>query len=899
MVMRNTTRTIAHCDCLSVWRRNLNLGRLAWLTILLTVLVTATSAWAGDPATGLIHIPLRWCAIEGSPAVTNPGGVGEPDTDNVLWRRHERASENIWIPGATITFRSAITKAIRDAASFPIIDDPVPPAAGGAGQLGDILDPQINGMELNLAIAACNMAWDNLEGTFDTNLLGPIALNLRRFVDNSGSPTNLVGWGGFTGTNSGSNTCATPPTGLTSAIGGYASVVDNSFRLPSDPIEALLAHEMGHVLRLGHGNGLDDDGDDVYDDNVFGCDPDEDVNAGPANMMAPIVGSGVITSLQRGTGRGLALVYSGTQVDPPGVLFNADTISDQRVDTVQEVNDASVDMVWVSMITNTPHSTTTFQHRLLSIIDPEPGETRQYVVFADLDDNAGTGGTPADLGFPTSFQGAELVTRVEVSRFVVGAVPTRGLMASALSLLTKQAFAQPAGTTAPPLSAIGTVWRFEAGSFVEVSDFAIRASAIAPIGGEAPTSLFSLVSIDMPDTVRGPASNRIRLQAIAQRIEPEGDLDRLPDQPTDGGVTIRLTPPVFPLCGVVPELVPAGSFATVEASGLIPDEIAKIVFGDQMVINAPIDADGNVTAEFLVPSDAREGVHLVTVGVQGTALTADCAVDVAPPVAIRYVYAAKLVCGVQADTRNMQLTRGFYGTTINVHNPSDNQVAFVKRLALSVPPGHEKPGKVIPIAEDVLGSYQALAIDCEDISQRLFNGRLPAPFIEGFVVIDSPQSLNVTSVYTTSTLNAEGTAEDHSSIHVEQVRERIIKGAQLNNKKPDLVVLDIDLDSLKVDCPYGAGSCVTSVHVTVANIGADNAGAFTTRVVIDPAQSVVVDKAFPGGLAAGESQTFNITTPAGGNCFDPDCTVCAKVDIADDVSETNEGNNEMCKTKGG
>src|SRR6266404_6196907 len=96
---------------------------------------------AGD----IIFVPCRWCVIgkdlngngkfdpgeDGAPAFTNPGGVTdthgnpEPDTDNVLWRRHERASDNIWIPGAGISFRSAVTAAIRDDGHFPIIADPV------------------------------------------------------------------------------------------------------------------------------------------------------------------------------------------------------------------------------------------------------------------------------------------------------------------------------------------------------------------------------------------------------------------------------------------------------------------------------------------------------------------------------------------------------------------------------------------------------------------------------------------------------------------------------------------------------------------------------------------------------------------------------------------------------
>jgi hypothetical protein len=94
------------------------------------------------PEVDLIQVPLRWCALEGTSAVDNPSAVGESTTDNVLWRRHERASDNIWIPGANITFRSAMISSVTVQANFPIITDPRPPSQNGPGMLGDIQEPQ-------------------------------------------------------------------------------------------------------------------------------------------------------------------------------------------------------------------------------------------------------------------------------------------------------------------------------------------------------------------------------------------------------------------------------------------------------------------------------------------------------------------------------------------------------------------------------------------------------------------------------------------------------------------------------------------------------------------------------------------------------------------------------------
>ena len=51
-----------------------------------------------------------------------------------------------------------------------------------------------------------------------------------------------------------------------------------------------------------------------------------------------------------------------------------------------------------------------------------------------------------------------------------------------------------------------------------------------------------------------------------------------------------------------------------------------------------------------------------------------------------FEYVAKLVCGLQRNPEDMRLTRGFYASTINIHNPNDHEVEFFKKLALRFPP---------------------------------------------------------------------------------------------------------------------------------------------------------------------------------------------------------------------
>jgi hypothetical protein len=124
----------------------------------------------------------------------------------------------------------------------------------------------------------------------------------------------------------------------------------------------------------------------------------------------------------------------------------------------------------------------------------------------------------------------------------------------------------------------------------------------------------------------------------------------------------------------------------------------------------------------------------------------------------RYEYAAKMLCGT-LDTMVSRLVPQRYATAINVHNPSDSLTAiFLKKLGLTVPPGREQPGKVVRIALDTLRPDQALAVDCLDLQH-------PAgPSFEGFVVLLSPLSLDVSAVYTVP-----------GGIDVEQIRSRIMR----------------------------------------------------------------------------------------------------------------------------
>ena len=256
-----------------------------------------------------------------------------------------------------------------------------------------------------------------------------------------------------------------------------------------------------------------------------------------------------------------------------------------------------------------------------------------------------------------------------------------------------------------------------------------------------------------------------------------------------------------------------------------------------------------------------------------------------------FEYVAKLICGRQEDPDSLQIARGQYTSMINIHNPHNRELRFHLKAALALPPGNLVAGKRYKIGEGVLRYDDVIMADCDLLRRSVFDGSLPAPLIDGMFVLQSEARLDVRAVYSATPSNGV------SSMQVMEVT-----GNETTPPPPqpraDLVVRDIDMPSLQVSCPKGAGSCVTTVRAIIANIGSGPADASTARGRLDPTQSVVVDRPV-GVLAPGNTEDVLFTTPSGGNCFDPDCEICVTADFGDVVPETDESNNKLCRMRQG
>ncbi|HVS82485.1 MAG TPA: hypothetical protein VHE60_12210 [Pyrinomonadaceae bacterium] len=213
-----------------------------------------------DALSYLFQVPVRMCVLEGSSlaAGKKPGEtIGGKQILDLL----ESVNKDVWFPNAQIAFSTSIESA------FPVIADPSPPGAGGCGGLGDLTAAGFGGGDGKFAENNCAAAWQQRY----PGKVGIPIIFARNFCNSlsikGGSPgpdvTLFVKSAQARSGQRGDDLCGVPRH-LTGR--DITNETRHPFVIMIEPnnnpnARNVLAHELGHNLLLGHGNGLDDNHD--------------------------------------------------------------------------------------------------------------------------------------------------------------------------------------------------------------------------------------------------------------------------------------------------------------------------------------------------------------------------------------------------------------------------------------------------------------------------------------------------------------------------------------------------------------------------------------------------------------------------------------------------------------
>jgi hypothetical protein len=577
----------------------------------------AMGGWRGQDS---YRIPVSWCAVYGSQAADNPnipnpwGGV-DRTTDDVLWRRHERATDNIYINDVGITFRSAINDALHTSLDFPKINDPVIESPSWKGNLwlyDDQSDPTMN--EINRMLHTCQQSWVNMaKGTGAVN--GIPTINIRQFLNIPGTniDTSVLGASMCTDLAPPDGICETP-------YDGYVFVIDNFYTAPlatggqnNDPYDQNLGHEFGHSLGLAH--------------RPTTADPTALMNWRQVTTTTPLgetyVSNTKLNPQEVTTVRDNVVPprIRGVEIDPEAEVLKAQVVESIAIDDVGE-NQTLLpyqDISYVRAILDSRNNITYFMQNLFGYI-PETIKSNnqtnlQYWILVNSDNNTSTGGNETilkSIGVPsTMFRGTDL------------------------------AFLAEPGTTKNLANTTGAVWRLSENSpnvqaiSPKLARVELRTALLeVHYASNATQALSSIDRLPVYDSVTALINNTedsieldkpFSLQAI---ISSNGTiLDTLYRETEPARSTLVLTNPLFPQC-FVNEVAQTGKNATIQISGLLPNENLHALLGPRAVANGTTSAFGNSTIQFNVPDDASPGLHLITVGVDDTALTADCEIEI-------------------------------------------------------------------------------------------------------------------------------------------------------------------------------------------------------------------------------------------------------------------------------
>ncbi|MFQ5650253.1 MAG: T9SS type A sorting domain-containing protein [bacterium] len=669
---------------------------LILLYVLLPEATRSQSRFETAATSGLVSVPLKWVGIAGSPSIDDPSLVGERSVKDLLWRRHERASDRILIPQCNVTLRSA---AFRDITNFPVITDPDltigNPGDISLGSREAIRDRRPDLTEYLAAIDLARQSWTNLKNSVGNRLsfareFGIVAVNINRFIDDEGNPVDdYLGIGGFNDLR-----C---DDGVQVNI-GRVMVIDAAYMLPGsplnlpdladDPHETILAHEVLHALALDHVNR------DL-------CAP-VDADEWEHNLMFPAYPvEQNLTVEQCDCIREQALNHvPGTEHFPPGSLMAAgggaprqkgpfaDMRSDARKDVAAEEENDIIDIgvggmvIDIAQVAREPH----FFLTTAGLIADTREADLCFTFLLDADNDPRTGGAPELMNVPTDAKGIEMVGRVFLKKFIYSDSPH--LSADCFVFNTQSERFEPRDESLlTPTLVSDSVYIF-------TSDTSFR----SPVG--------EIIQLGVHDN-RTEILPIVRYLAIAENFRT-GEIDRT------NSFRLSFRTPGFPTGSVQPERIPNAGTVEITAEGLPPTEAAHVFLGPDPIADDSTDGQGNfrLTTVIEIPGLQQTVARLVTVGTENTALTADMTVTVDPA-------APSFMFGVDGD--NDFLVRVNVKDTnplaVNWGTVTDGSASIVDLEAMTWDPGsrrlllisNEDDGPLYAIDGSVLGGPMPLA----------------------------------------------------------------------------------------------------------------------------------------------------------------------------------------------
>ncbi|NWG17258.1 MAG: hypothetical protein HXY41_11535 [Chloroflexi bacterium] len=562
--------------------------------------VFASGNWNGQDT---YHVPISWCAAQGSPAVNNPNVAGDTTTNNILWRRHERPTDNIYVNPTGITFRSAINSFAQQGFSFPTFADMTP--TPGTGRMGDLRDITDNPTEFNTMLNLCGQAWNNLGRAG----VGIMAINVNLFHNAAGDYLNIPGYGGCVETAAG--VCALP-------INGRVALADNHYLYPGvpNPNWPPTPGDPGGSRRFTSSGQPITDPWDIAAGHAFGralgLPQSTSITALMLSWLRDNNGDGqadnrALTATEVIALRSAAAHVPHVEADPQGEFNPGAFVAHEQYDGVAELDGQPphLDLSHVTAGLELETNRVFFDQHLLGLLPEEEQMEFWFLLDTDGVDSGADAGLLAESGVPeTNFQGVELVARVvvqdgvvtlaEVSRYAEGGLfPVDGHSAELLTLVMHP-IVLPEG----------------------------EGDAEA-----APIPVSHSVRLELPDDLHDiEAGQEFRLHTIVTSLTREF-ADHLDDAEGRHGRGFTLEPPVFPHCAAQADGLPGGS-VPVALDGLTPDAPIHGLLGPDLVFTGQSDEAGGGLINLPIPQETEPGYHLVTVGVDDTALTADCVVYV-------------------------------------------------------------------------------------------------------------------------------------------------------------------------------------------------------------------------------------------------------------------------------